>query len=69
MIDKKIPYFNQTYREFFTKKTNYIGLALVALGTWISVKGGIWVEIGGIVIMNGLAYIGVRDAQTKTPKA
>lgn len=63
-LNWKIPLFNQTVKEFFTKKTNYIGLVMMIFGLWVIAKGA--TDLGTMIVMNGLGFLGYRDALTKS---
>ena len=61
---KKIPLFSQTIGEFGGKKTNYGGMAMIALGIYLlTVPTG--ADLGAAFIGFGFAALGIRDAQHK----
>ncbi len=64
-LDKKIPGFAQTYRGFLSSKTNWTGMSMIATGVTAYIIGDSNLTVMMGAIFGGLAFISVKDAQSK----
>lgn len=59
----KLPLFDQTIMQFMGSKSNWSGVAAIALGAWMLNNGEM--ETSMMMITYGMGILGLKDAISK----
>ncbi len=62
----KLPMFDQTIFQFLGSKSNWSGMAAIALGAWMLDKGEL--NMSMMMITYGMGILGLKDAMVKKDK-
>lgn len=57
-----MPLFKQTFQEFASSKTNWVGMLILIGGSYVYFTGDITFEQWMLVTANGAGYMGIKDA-------
>jgi len=62
----KIPFFSQSILEFISSKSNWSGIAAIAIGGWMMKSGEM--DNSVMLITYGMGILGIKDAIVKKDK-
>lgn len=59
----KLPLFEQDLGQFLSSKSNWVGMASIAVGGWLASSGDL--GNGAVLTSFGLSTLGIKDAIAK----